>query len=53
MDLLKKYYKLKEKAKEALLAGEVKLYMQLLNDLENFNLILVTNTPKQKSPKKF
>jgi hypothetical protein len=42
MEIKKKYIQLKEKAKKALLEGEMKLYIQLLNDLENFNLILVS-----------
>ena len=47
MDLITQYKGLKEKAKRALLAGEMKLYLQLLNDVENFNLILV-NVPKNR-----
>lgn len=47
MDLRSQYKALKEKAKQALLEGEMKLYLQLLNDVENFNLILVT-VPKNR-----
>ena len=47
MDLIEQYKALKEKAKQALLAGEMKLYLQLLNDVENFNLILV-RVPKNR-----
>jgi hypothetical protein len=48
MNIREKYKELKNAAKQALLAGEMKLYMQLLNDVENLNLILVrANQPKR------
>ena len=48
MNIKEKYKELKDTAKQALLAGEMKLYMQLLNDVENLNLILVrANQPKR------
>lgn len=46
MDIRKKYNELKKRAKQALLDGEMKLYMKLLNDMENFNLILVSVNKK-------
>ncbi len=48
MELRKKYLELKAKAKQALLAGEMKLYIQLLNDVENFNLILISTQPEKR-----
>ena len=48
MYLKKRYLELKEKAKEALLKGEMKLYLTLLNDLENFNLILISTNKIKK-----
>ena len=47
MELRKRYLELKAKAKQALLDGEMKLYLKLLNDVENFNLILIS-TQQQK-----
>jgi len=48
MNIRAQYNSLKSKAKKALLDGEMKLYMQLLNDVENLNLILVkANQPKR------
>lgn len=41
LELRKRYIELKEKAKQLMLQGEMKLYMELLTEIEQMNLILV------------
>jgi len=41
LELRKRYIELKEKAKQLMLKGEMKLYMELLTEIEQMNLILV------------
>ena len=41
LELRKRYIELKEKAKQFMLKGEMKLYMELLTEIEQMNLILV------------
>ena len=48
MNIRKKYLELKENAKQALLKGEMNLYIQLLNDVENLNLILIKANNNQR-----
>ncbi|MGB0882829.1 MAG: hypothetical protein ACPGSO_07720 [Vicingaceae bacterium] len=41
LELRKRYIALKAKAKELMLKGEMKMYMETLMELEQMNLILV------------
>ncbi len=41
LELRKRYIELKEKAKELMLRGEMKSYIELLTEIEQMNLILV------------
>lgn len=41
LELRKRYIELKEKAKQLMLAGEMKLYLEHLIEIEQMNLILV------------
>ena len=41
LELRKRYIELKAKAKELMLQGETKLYIELLTEIEQMNLILV------------
>ncbi len=41
MELRKKYFKLKEKAKKALLAGKTKKHLQLLIQAEEVSFVMV------------
>ena len=41
LELRKRYLELKIKAKEMMLAGEVKNYLKLMTEIEQMNLILV------------
>ncbi|MDG1476516.1 MAG: hypothetical protein P8Q14_05180 [Vicingaceae bacterium] len=41
LELRKRYIELKAKAKELMLKGEMKLYLELLTEIEQMNLILV------------
>jgi len=41
LELRRRYIELKEKAKQLMLKGEMKLYLELLTEMEQMNLILV------------
>jgi hypothetical protein len=41
LELRKRYIELKERAKQLMLKGEMKSYMELLTEIEQMNLILV------------
>ncbi len=41
LELRRRYIELKERAKQLMLKGEMKLYMELLREMEQMNLILV------------
>ena len=41
LELRKRYIALKEKGKQLMMRGEMKLYLELLTEMEQMNLILV------------
>lgn len=41
LELRRRYIELKERAKQLMLKGEMKLYMELLTEMEQMNLILI------------
>jgi len=41
LELRKRYRALKEKGKQLMMQGEMKLYLELLTEMEQMNLILV------------
>ena len=41
LEIRKRYVKLKQRAKELMLKGEMKLYLETLTEMEQMNLILI------------
>jgi len=41
MDIKKRYIELKNKAKKAMLEGKVSVYLQLLSQAEELNLVMI------------